>query len=89
MFQDGMNKQGKRKRKTVTIKAKIRAINRNVDYDIIDRTVRPIKQYGKKKHVLVTMYGINCKENQVSKVIITCKKSKKKYIICGRKKIQY
>lgn len=48
MFQDGMNKQGKRKRKTVTIKAKIRAINRNVDYDIIDRTVRPIKQYGEK-----------------------------------------
>jgi len=35
-----MNKQGKRKRTTVTIKAKIRAINRDVDYDIIDRTVK-------------------------------------------------
>lgn len=40
MFQDRMNKQGKRKRTTVTIKAKIRAINRDVDYDIIDRTVK-------------------------------------------------
>lgn len=35
-----MNKQGKRKRTTITIKAKIRAINRDVDYDIIDRTVK-------------------------------------------------
>jgi len=35
-----MNKQGKRRRTTVTIKAKIRAINRDVDYDIIDRTVK-------------------------------------------------
>lgn len=40
MFQDRMNKQGKRKRTTVTFKAKIRAINRDVDYDIIDRTVK-------------------------------------------------
>lgn len=49
---------------------------------------RHIKKYGER--TCVSDYARNQLQAKSGfKVIITCKKSKKKYTICGRKRIQY